>query len=272
MPSQIDITDIRSILKNVKSGRIKEALDTAKRCAVALGLWSELDKLSSHERVYQAITEYMANETDSKQRSRELANIKEDLLRLSDIIRLEMQLRNPAPGRENDLYASAVRTRRIADEVSLSKYFDQLLKAGPQERFDIIDRMFTQVATTQHLSRDDEAAAKAFLNDPSADFEARAMLISALSLGNLYYYDRAKLMLLLSLPDYEPVELQARRLTGIYLALWRHPSRIGMDVAVGERIGLLMADEAMLRAMRKVAAAFWLRATRSASTTKCSRR
>lgn len=256
MPSQIDITDIRSILKNVKSGRIKEAIDTAKRCAVALGLWFELDKLSSHERVYQAITEYMANETDSKQRSRELANIKEDLLRLSDIIRLEMQLRNPAPGRENDLYASAVRTRRIADEVSLSKYFDQLLKAGPQERFDIIDRMFTQVATTQHLSRDDEAAAKAFLNDPSADFEARAMLISALSLGNLYYYDRAKLMLLLSLPDYEPVELQARRLTGIYLALWRHPSRIGMDVAVGERIGLLMADEAMLRAMRKVAAAF----------------
>ena len=62
MPSQIDITDIRSILKNVKSGRIKEALDTAKRCAVALGLWFELDKLSSHERVYQAITEYMANE------------------------------------------------------------------------------------------------------------------------------------------------------------------------------------------------------------------
>ena len=98
MPSKIDITDIRGILRHVRQGRLKDALDAAKRCAVALGLWQQLDMLSAHERTYRAITEYMATEKDTAQRSRSLACIKEDLLRLADTARLDMDVNTPRPG------------------------------------------------------------------------------------------------------------------------------------------------------------------------------
>lgn len=256
MPSKIDITDIRGILRHVRQGRLKDALDAAKRCAVALGLWQQLDMLSAHERTYRAITEYMATEKDTAQRSRSLACIKEDLLRLADTARLDMDVNTPRPGREGDLYAAAVRTRRLSQEKPMPRLLADIAKAGAEERYALIDELFMRVVTTQHLPRPQAEALQLMLSDFHTDFDAAAMTISALGIANIYYYDRAKLLLLLDIPANESPKLLARRLTGIYLTLWRHPQRISLDPEVGERVAALLDDAAILAAMRKVVLAF----------------
>lgn len=256
MPSKIDITDIRGILRHVKQGRLKDALDTAKRCAVALGLWQQLDTLSAHERTYRAITEYMATEQDTAQRSRSLARIKEDLLRLADNALLDMDVNAPRPGREGDIYAAAVRTRRLTQEKPVQLLLADIAKAGSEERYALVDELFMRLVTTQHLSRQETDILRRMLADVEADSDASAMALSALGIANLYYYDRAKLLLLLDIPANESPDLLARRLTGIYLTLWRHPQRIALDPEVGDRIAALLDDPAMLAAMRKVVLAF----------------
>lgn len=256
MPSKIDITDIHSILRHVKQGRLKDALDTAKRCAVALGFWQQLDILSTHERTYRAITEYMDKDLDTRQRSRSLARIKEDLLRFADQVMLDMNVREPRAGQEGNIYTAEVRTRRLAQPTTMAKLVADIANADNDRRYAIIDELFMRIVTTQHLEHTDEETLRSLLADIKSDADATAMAVSALGIANLYYYDRAKLLLLLNVPDNESPELLSRRLVGIYLTLWRHPSRIAFDPEIGEHLEALLDDPYILESMRKVAFAF----------------
>lgn len=256
MSSKVDITDIRGILANVKSGRLKEALDSAKRCAVSSGMWRSLDNLSAHERTYRAMTEYMDSESDKEQRHRALARIKEDLLRLADAIRLDMDVQSPRPGRESDMYAAAVRTRKMRTGITIPQLSANIaLSTDPSERFAFLDDIFTLVLTTQHLSPTETDTLRSMLDDTATDPDTAAMVLAALGLANLYYYDRAKLLLLMRMPEGENPELEARRWVGIFLALWRHPARIAIDPEIGLRMNALLDGENGIMAMRKVAMA-----------------
>ena len=204
MPSKIDITDIRGILRHVRQGRLKDALDAAKRCAVALGLWQQLDMLSAHERTYRAITEYMATEKDTAQRSRSLACIKEDLLRLADTARLDMDVNTPRPGREGDLYAAAVRTRRLSQEKPMPRLLADIAKAGAEERYALIDELFMRVVTTQHLPRPQAEALQLMLSDFHTDFDTAAMTISAPVAERIRPMSATRMPRLMTLPSPPP--------------------------------------------------------------------
>lgn len=244
-------------MADVKGGRLKDALAAAKRCAVALGMWQQLDMLSAHERTYRAMVEYMDAESDIRQRHRALAVIKEDLLRLADSILLNMDMESPRAGRESDLYNAAVRTRRLSPEPGVAQLIADIeLAADAVRRYNSLDTLFNLISTTQHLGRPAVAALEKMLADADTDADAAMMVLSALGVANLYYYDREKLLLLLNAPAGEPAAMRARRLAGIYVTLWRHPARIGLDPEIGDRMAAFLDSHENLRQIRKVAMAF----------------
>lgn len=256
MPQKIDITDINGIIANVKKGHIKDAIDAAKRCAVALGLWKQFDALSAQEGIYKAMAQYLSKDSDSNHRHKALGGIKEELLRLADALRLQMDIESPRPGRESDMYSTAIRTRRYLKQERLGDIISNTERSIEESKYDYIDKLFLQILTTQHLSMEEYKELESFLYTEKSDFAGQAMILSALGLANLYYYDRKKLQLLLEYHSFDNPALTARSLTGIFLTLWRHPARISLDVEMTDQIKNLLKNEAVFQNLHTVAMAF----------------
>lgn len=257
MSKKIGKKDILQILTSVKKGEIKKALSEAKRCVEMAGLWESLDLLSTHERTYRAMIQYMSLDMDSEERNRSLYNIKEDLLRIADKLLLKEELETPRPGLESSLYTAAVRTRQyMSSSISIEKLLTDIsASSSAEDSFSLIDELFTLISTTQHLTPNQTRSLDKYLKGSYGSNDVKAMILSALGLANLYYYDTSKLLLLLSHISYEDAQLRARRLTGIYLTLWRHPSRIGLSKEIELRIKVFLDTDDNMEQMRKVSRA-----------------
>lgn len=257
MSQKIDINDIRDIMSNVKRGHLKKAFEVAKRCAAAYGFWQQLDTLATHERTYRAMMQYIDNDNDSNARHKSLAVIKEYLLSIADELRLKMDIDSPRPGHESDLYTAAIRTRLFMQPKSMLQLMEEIDETESVDiSYQLINRLFTLIATTQHLTRQETVALRGVLDNHRVDEVVKAMILSALGIGILYYYDSNKLSLLIEKPDFNTDMLEARRLCGIFMAIWRHPSRIALDPALTEKIKELADNNPSKGNISSVAMAF----------------
>lgn len=186
-----------------------------------------------------------------------VAQTREQLRRAADM--LEIAMLDPAdPG----AYFSARRTRAISADGSISEALRKVERAFVNEELasstgkydlkvrrtleDAADSLFTNVWTTPHLSKKEKEELKGLLSDETGtvNFSTQSLVLSALLMASLMYYDHLKLELLAeTFLSNGNVRIKARALTGILLTLRRHTDRINENPAT---IGMLevLSDEA----------------------------
>ncbi len=273
MSEKIDITDLNSIITYVASDNLKEAFESAKRCAVSEADWKTLDSLSSYERLYRSMTQYLQATINDPARHAHIAELKEFLLRTADKYLRAITMSNPNHKRNCELYFQQAATYYYMKDASglvptlhrLEKLSAKIDLASPsinganeamhRELFSTADDLFHRIWITQHLNSDESERISEFIRSKTVPDVFKALVISALTLALLFYYDKSKLLILLS-HDYDEAELvTARKLTGIYLTIWRHPRRLTLDPDIKIRMSALCDDSEILEALRHTAKA-----------------
>lgn len=115
------------------------------------------------------------------------------------------------------------------------------------------DDLFGRIWTDLHLSARESSVIYEFLGEETAEsgYAIKCLVLGALLLGCLQYYDREKLMLLIRTSiSSDEVGVQARALTAVLLLLWKHQDRILPDKEIQDCVKSLSEHNEIPKALR----------------------
>lgn len=194
-----------------------------------------------------------------------VAQTREQLRRAADMLEIAML----APT-DTGAYFSARRTRAISADGSISTALRKVEQAFVNEELasstgeynlqvrrtleEAADSLFTNVWTTPHLSKKEKEELKGLLSDETGtvNFSTQSLVLSALLMASLMYYDYRKLELLTeTFLSNGNVRIKARALTGILLTLRRHTDRINENPATRGMLEALSDEAEITKGVRK---------------------
>ncbi len=251
------------ISRRLGEHRIADSI-TLLRKAVAAEEFSDLRRpLDNIETTYRHLLRYLIQGLPDEGRRDMLTDLKGDLrdiaqeidrrIAMVDDSRLYYSTARLLDLRNTDLREVLAKGREhsatIALAVSAGSVSPDLLK----EKEAAYDEIFNRIWTLGPARRSDLTVLADTVVDPDSPFDLSCLVISALMLGLLQYYDRSKLMALLDI--YERVgneRLSARSLTSIVLAVRRWSERVRLDRRVMTRLEALQDSLVSYRRLREI--------------------
>lgn len=239
-----------SLLSNC---RVQEAINMLKRMAANAGNYNVSDRLDTIDNTYRSLLRYMAQGLEDPQRNNVLADIKDKLLTISDIL-----VRDCKTDDSSDAYYETLRVVRLG-----KKNTEDLLRQyiSKYSEFKLADSVDDKNATAIH--RELEYIQTDLFNIVWTSFDERDVtdlvlmiadnidkygkqllihLLSAMTLSLVAYYDRYKLLALIDIYDkYEDdndAAIAANALLGIIIALQQHGLRIEDDAKLMARLDM----------------------------------
>jgi Flp pilus assembly protein TadD len=225
-----------------------KAISTVKAMLKETGLNRQVDNVERIGETFRYMLHYLLEGVPDEGRDRLLSEISEQLRGYADLA-LRAALAFDCP----DYYYSLLRFNTLRDEhVSdiLREYGEissemSLAELGGNDVTDLrkrresqLTRLFNALFTS--LGADaDYADLTRYLNSGYADTNVAAQALSAMTLAQLCFYDKAKLTAMLDIYDNaENPELAARALVGIVLSMIDNKARIEADTALMSRLSL----------------------------------
>ena len=233
----------------VKSSRLNEAFGLLKSFALSFSLpKNEREKMENLENTYRYLLDYMAKGFDDPSQQQVIDDISEGLYRCNDLILKASLLPD-----SRDVYSTAKRMENHK-ESSFHYRAEELLSAyenlgNPEtssQYYMALNNLFSYVWTMFGAPAEEYDAISSFLSDTDKPEDAKALIVSALLLDNIQYYDAYAFSVLLD--AYEStisLKLKARVIVAISLILFIHSSRILKNVALKSRIMLMKEDPEM---------------------------
>lgn len=235
--------------KTIREGRMLDALTAMIAASEPSMLWELSDTLKTLRQHYGYMLRYFLDGVSDPGRAVMRTEFKEQTLRALDMLTRSLlskeaptlyfnslriidrlpelkslpallnRYRNLGAGEEN-IFATAMQGGGISDENNESKR-EQLEKD-----------IFLRIWTLCPLSDADTDALEGFLLDDVIPDSIKMLIVSALWLGGMQYFDTPRLKLLTDLYLYtESDELKARTVISLILLLWKHRDRsIGRDL------------------------------------------
>jgi tetratricopeptide (TPR) repeat protein len=102
------------------------------------------------------------------------------------------------------------------------------------------------------LSAEEIATYRNFLHNEHIPEHEKAFLITALTLGQLLFFDEQKIMLLFEGYESEQVEVNQRALTGLMLALYCYDQRMFLFPAIAARLEMLNEKQSFRQHLEKI--------------------
>jgi len=241
--------------QSIDDARVRDAFDQINRLATELGRGDINDELERLHISYDFMLKYLSQGVMDPQRDEILMDIRQSLYTMND--QCYMGLKEAISHeifytRRRDLGSLALIT--IVEEYRQALKELSLLQSVPAEQSDsraILSclhqveghetRLFNRVWSSFPLSADDSGSLKLCIGGDILPAHARCLLIAALLLGLMTFYDESKLLILLevySISDNPQVQLRA--LTCAMLAMLAHRKRISSSKAIQARIAALL--------------------------------
>jgi len=209
--------------------------------------WRQRDDIDAAEEDYSRIMEYALSGAPDPSREAQLSAL---VTRIYSI--LDLLLRESLIAEHNSLYFSVARTIRMRRNETLPSLLDEfaaatrnlarLTGASDADRRaaeDLEDRLFERIWTTTPLTFDEISAIRAFMADDLMPITAKALVVAALTMSLLQFFNEQSLRLLLEFARPEvDVQVRARAVVGAVLVMSRWPQRSN-TVAVGNMIHAL---------------------------------
>lgn len=240
----------------VRNGRVRDALRLMRNTTEARMLWEIGDVIGRIEENYAYMLRYLTDGANDPTRQAMYQTIVADVYRILDV--LVRRLRTPEVP---SLYFSTLRVAQQS-HVTLGQLLDKwqeqyaaAAKGGDRAAMERTEsEIFRTLWTLMPLSREDTDNIVIRILDPATPQQLKALLMSALTLGLLEYFDAVRLDALIeiyttnmagvtALDDDSAERLSAFRLngmalTGILLALYKYRDRV-LPAATAKRLEAL---------------------------------
>ena len=245
----------RQAARYIDEARVQEAFGQISMLAKELGRSDINDDLERLRISYDFMLRYLADGVMDPQRDEILTNMRQSLYTMND--QCHMGLKEPISpevffARRREL--GSVSIVAIVEEYRSALKELSLVQSVPPEQSDshailsclhqaeaLETRLFNRVWSSFPLSTDDAGSLKLCLTGDILPVHTRCLLVAALLLGLMTYYDESKLLILLevySISDDPQVELRA--LTCAMLAMLAHRKRIPSSKAIQTRLAALL--------------------------------
>jgi tetratricopeptide (TPR) repeat protein len=245
----------RQAARYIDEARVQEAFGQISMLAKELGRSDINDDLERLRISYDFMLRYLADGVMDPQRDEILTNIRQSLYTMND--QCHMGLKEPISpevffARRRELgsvsivaiveeYRSALKELSLVQSVPPEQSDSRAILSCLHQAEALETRLFNRVWSSFPLSTDDAGSLKLCLTGDILPVHTRCLLVAALLLGLMTYYDESKLLILLevySISDDPQVELRA--LTCAMLAMLAHRKRIPSSKAIQTRLAAML--------------------------------
>ncbi len=118
--------------------------------------------------------------------------------------------------------------RRVNDRLSLSVLAENVEQAQRELTLraeDLEKRIFNLLWTSYPMSVDDQTALAGVMDDKALPSYFKSLMVGAIALGLLEYYDERRMRLLMDCYESSDTELSIRALCGLLIGMWTHRDR-----------------------------------------------
>lgn len=203
--------------------------------------------------------------TPDPSRASMVSAIKENLRRAADLLEVSLleresssqyftTRRNMSVQPQSDIFSLLTRLESYTDAClnkDASPEYTSLQRAAEQDSEKLFGRLWTKV----HISKSEQERLHAFLlanNEADVLVQAKALVLTALLLGCMMYYDYRKLELLLrSCLDQKNPLLAARAVAGALILIGKYSARIKENNSIMALLETVADNERLLKAVRQ---------------------
>ncbi len=232
------LQDIERLLGN---GRTTAALDLVANSALGLGMSREIDRVERLRGDYELMTRYALDGFDDPARGDMLASIAGQIRDVAVSVERARKI-DSAP----TLYFNTLRYERMQSDSAVGALITQYrqindrltmaaLSDNPKQASETLlkqseaaeKRIFNLVWITYPLTVDDFSAIEGVFDDAGTPEHFKVLLVSAVLLGQLHYYDERRLMLLMNLyaSGRKNDRLEVYALCALLLSMWNDRNR-----------------------------------------------
>lgn len=246
--TQYQIIEQKKLIENfLKASRLREALRELRILASSLS-WTLQEDVDKIEESYRMMLQYAAQGIDDPGRQEVYDNIVASLYSIMDRVTRESQ-----KGESSSLYFSTLRYEDMQQDNSIASLIDGYIKQCDnsslynlitearankaktiemqREKEQLERRIFNRVWVLYPLSAGDvEALERAISSDVIPEY-FKSLMVSALMLGLLAYYDERRLLLLLLIYQTSDEQVAMRALCAAMMAMYVHRCRLGRKPA-----------------------------------------
>lgn len=216
-------------------------------------LQKDLQDLKSVEETYKLMLDFMASGNDDPSRSDLMLKVREALIKANYLL-----LRENVSVDSPDLYSSSKRIFALRNDSFISKLddFNKALEEDVKKETETgvlyfsrpqaaaLQEIFNYIWTLHNASSQEYDAIAQTLDSEKYPDYLKAIIISALTLACLKYFDASEFELLLGFFDStDNISLRAKTFSGILLISLLHPQRVAGNIKLKSRLLLASEDE-----------------------------
>lgn len=238
----------------LQAKRLRDALVLLKATSEQAGTRTITESLDKIEETYSALLGYLTRGAADPGRDEMYASLVGEAYRALDrLARHIFSLNTPSlyydalryrrakRGQIPSLAANLDEYRKSLEDTSLFNLITEETSAGTDavKRREVLeDEIFDYIWTVYPLDGDDAEQVGMALADESLPTDFKALILSAVSLGLLEFFDENRVMLLASMVENANMTLSTRALTGLVLGLHKYRTR-PLSKKVRDRMALL---------------------------------
>ena len=245
----------RQAAQCIDEAKVRESFELISRLAAELGRSNINDELERLRISYDLMLKYLADGIMDPQRGEILNSLRQSLYTIND--QCHMGLNEPlSPGvfyaRRRELgnlslvtiveeYRSALKQLSLVQSAPDSQSDSHAILSCLRQAETLETRLFNRVWSSFPLSADDAGTVKLCLTGDILPVHTRCLLVAALLLGLMTYYDENKLLILLEVYSIsDDPQLELRALTCSMLAMLAHRKRVPMSKSIKTRLAALL--------------------------------
>lgn len=234
MDDRTVIKAYRQILSDLSQRRLADAIGTLTTLIDETGEWSLRDNCERQRTIYKEMLRYVVQGIDDPQREAIHADVTEAIYRLADDAKAALLLRSSA--------RLPYQKMRLAPAESLADLCNECVSAHGEMLERAERRLFDAVWLSQRWTDEETNVLTDWLENVSAGERSKCLVVSAVTLSALRFYDSRKMALLLDVCSSLQMAVKQRAVVGVVLVLAFHAHRIAIDRTIAARLNLLTAD------------------------------
>ncbi|MGM9845094.1 MAG: tetratricopeptide repeat protein [Muribaculaceae bacterium] len=208
--------------KLLSEGKLREAFADMRAHSERIMAWELTSRIDAIEQHYKYMLKYLADGVTDPERAGQYANIVNASYTLLDAVTREMKLPDTAT-----LYFNTVRSQRATPGRGITAQTQRYL--GLADRYEaeaegVARDLFSAIWATFPLGNSDIESITALTGSEDVPWSVRQLMVSALWLGAIEYFDEQRMVLLarMYVDDTLASEIRMIALAGMMFALLRH--------------------------------------------------
>lgn len=267
----INVSQINSKYKRIcsliASRRIKAALDVLNKLLMDAAFSDYFVQFEHLESTYEQMLNYTLEGVEDPERDKVYNRLLSAILELSDKVK-DYLLEKHSGWHTYTLKGEMQRQQKLTekgvietlDDLAFKTELDELLsedrispKSSDIRRRKLVNDIFMHLWLSNEYDEAEDSLAKVVLSCKEFDWHERALLVNAIMLSALRFWDEKKVQRLIDFAEEKDQEVSARAIVALVIILYNYDSRISLYPDILNRLKILKEDLKLDKNLEKIA-------------------